>query len=107
MRKLVTAAVGGGSVVRDDGFCANTPTATPPVTASTEHIMWLMREAEMLHRALMEGRHDPATLQLLDQALTDRTTLLQAELDRVAKAQALVTAIQGGDRAASRRPGRP
>ena len=58
------------------------------------------REAEILHRAILEGVHDPTTLQLLNQALTDRTALLQSDLNRVAQLQALVTAIQGGNRAA-------
>jgi hypothetical protein len=48
----------------------------------------------------MEGAHDQTTLQLVDQALTDRATLLQSELDRVTKLQAVVTAMQAGDKPA-------
>ena len=105
MRKLMTMVVGVAALCGMTAFADTTPGTAPVTTATTtvvpdEHIMRAHREAEILHRAIMEGAHDPATLPLLTKALTDRTTLLQSELDRVAKLQALVPAIQGADKAA-------
>jgi len=65
-----------------------------------EHVGRAHRDAWILQHALMEAKRDPAVLPLVTQALTDRTTLLQAELDHVSKLQAVVTAIQGGDKEA-------
>jgi hypothetical protein len=67
-----------------------------------QHILAAHRDFWIIHRALIEGMHDLTTLQLLSQALTDRTTLLQSELNRVSQLQALVAAIQGGNAAAIR-----
>jgi len=97
MRKLVTAAA---AVAVLCGMTALAQTPTKPPMASDEHIMMAHGEAELLHRALLESKHDPETLKLLDQALTDRTTMLQAELDRTTKAVAYVKAMRGGDKAA-------
>jgi hypothetical protein len=105
MRKLMTMAL---AVTALCGMTAFAQTAPSPATTSPmpgtppeqEHIMRAHRDAELLHRAIMEGMHDPATLQLVTQALTDRTTQLQADLNRVTQLQALVTAIQGGNKAA-------
>lgn len=96
MRKLVTAVVGVAALCGMTAF-AETP-SKPPVTAS-EHIMSAHAEAEVLHAALMESRHDTVTLGLLEQAFKDRTTLLQSELDRVEKAQATLAAMKSGDKA--------
>jgi hypothetical protein len=107
MRKLVTTAVGVAVLCGMTAFAQSTPSttqSTPPtmgmMNTDQQHIMGAHRDAEFIHRAIMEGAHDPETLQLVSQALTDRTTLLQSELNRVAQLQALVTALQGGDKAA-------
>jgi len=98
MRKLVTAAAAVAVLCAMTAF-AQTPSSRP--MASDEHIMMAHGEAELLHRALLESKHDPETLKLLDQALADRTTMLQAELDRTSKAGAYVKAMKSGDKAAT------
>jgi hypothetical protein len=104
MRKLMAAVVGVAALCGMTAFAQTAPSAppaAPPTTVSPdEHIMRAHREGQMLQHALMEGIHDPALLPLISKALTDRTTLLQSELDHVAKLQALVTAIQSGDKTA-------
>jgi hypothetical protein len=65
-----------------------------------EQIAQAHRMAGILVRAIREGVQDPATWPLVSKALTDRTAMLNAELNRVAMLQALFTAAQGGDRAA-------
>ena len=101
MRKLVMTIVGVAALCGMTAFAQTAPT-TPPTTPAVpeDHAMRAHRESEVLHRALMEGMHDPATLALLTKALTDRTTLLNSQLDHVTKLQAVVTAMQGGDKAA-------
>jgi hypothetical protein len=81
---------------------ATTATASGEPAELEQHIVGAHRDLAIIHRALVEGMHDATTLQLVSQALTDRTTLLQSELNRVSQLQALVTAIQGGNQAAVR-----
>jgi hypothetical protein len=113
MHRLMTMAVGVAALCGMTAFAqpvgTNQPTPRmprgtlpppPEPLTSDEHILFAHSEAEVLHRALMEGAHDPAMLKLADKALADRATLLQSELDRVTKLRALVTAIQSGDKAA-------
>ena len=105
MRKLMAMAVAAATLCGMTAFAQTEPsTATtgqmPGAPLEQMNIMRAHREAELLHRAIMEGMHDPVTLQLVSQALTDRTAELQSEINRVAQLQALVTAIQGGNRAA-------
>jgi len=105
MRRLMAMAVAVGALCALTAF-AQTESGTgttgqmPGAPPEQTNILRAHRDAEILHRAIMEGMHDPTTLQLVSQALTDRTAVLQAELNRVAQLQALVTAIQGGNRAA-------
>jgi hypothetical protein len=105
MRRLMTIAVAVGALCGMTAFAqTESSTATtgqmPGAPPEQMNIMRAHRDAEILHRAIMEGMHDPTTLQLVSQALTDRTAVLQSELNRVAQLQALVAAIQGGNRAA-------
>jgi Lhr-like helicase len=79
---------------------ATTATASGETEELEQHAVRTAHEFAIIHRALAEGMHDATTLQLVSQALTDRTTLLESELNRVSKLQALVTAIQGGNRTA-------
>jgi predicted nucleic acid-binding Zn-ribbon protein len=55
---------------------------------------------QLIINAIRDAAQNPALVPLLNQALTDRTTLLQSEIARVAQLQALLTAIQGGNKAA-------
>ena len=55
---------------------------------------------QLITRAIREAAQNSALVPLVNQALTDRTTLLQSELNRVAQLQALLTAVQGGNKAA-------
>jgi hypothetical protein len=113
MRKLMTMVVGVVALCGMTAVAQPVPSATPGVPPSLPstvapmginsdeiHLMRANSDAGIIHRAMMEGVHDPATLELVAKALTDRTTLLKSELDRVAKFQALVTALQAGDKAA-------
>jgi hypothetical protein len=56
-------------------------------------------EMALIHAAIREAEENPALLPLLSQALTDRTALLNSELNTTAQLQALITAIQGGNTA--------
>ncbi len=105
MRRLMTMAVAAAALCGMTAFGQTAPSTAPTApgqggASEQEHIMRAHNDAEILHRAIMEGMHDPTTLQLVTQALTDRTAVLQADLNRVTQLQALVTAIQGGNRAA-------
>jgi hypothetical protein len=103
MRRLMTmvAAVGALCGMTAFGQTTPSPATTAPAAAAPaeqEQLIWRAhRDFEIIQRALREGMHDATTLQLLSQALTDRTTLLQSELNRVSQLQALVAAIQGGN----------
>jgi len=105
MRRLMTMAVAAAVLCGITAFAQTTPSPAttapmPGALTEQEYIMRAHREAEILHRAILEGMHDPTTLQLVTQALTDRTALLQSDLNRVTQLQAFVTAVQGGDRTA-------
>lgn len=108
MRRLMmmVAAVGALCGMTAFGQTAPSPATTAPAAAAPaeqeQHIWRAHRDFEIIQRALREGMHDAATLQLVSQALTDRTTVLQSELNRVSQLQALVAAIQGGNGAAIR-----
>ena len=108
MRRLMTMVVAVGAMcgMMVFGQTAPSPATTTPApggpSEQEQHIWRAHRDFEIIQRAITEGMHDAVTLQLVSQALTDRTTLLQSELNRVSQLQALVTAIQGGNAAAIR-----
>lgn len=94
MRKLVMTVVGVTVLCGMTALAQPEQAPAKPPMAPHEFIMEAHWEAEVLHLALMESKHDPATLKLLHAALQDRTTLLKAELERVEKAKDLVIEMQ-------------
>lgn len=71
---------------------------SPVLDPTEEQIARAHHMYGLLVRAIREGEHDAATWPLVTKALADRTTMLQAELNRVSKLEALLTAFQGGDK---------
>ena len=74
------------------------PKMPPPPVAPHEHITYAANEVEVLHIALMESKHDEATLKLLDKALADRKAMLHAEMERLEKQEAVVKAMKGDNK---------
>jgi hypothetical protein len=93
MRKLATMVVGMAVLC---GMTAFAQTPQPPM-AQHEHILYAANEMEMLHIALMEGKHDPATLKLVHKALEDRGEMLHAEIERLQKQRAVAIAMEKGN----------
>ncbi|MGD1000202.1 MAG: hypothetical protein ABSA67_05830 [Candidatus Brocadiia bacterium] len=104
MLKLMTLVVGVAALC---GTMAFAQTSAPATTAG-ENPEGRFRppppggdpEMQLIINAIRDAAQNPALVPLLNQALTDRTTLLQSEIARVAQLQALLTAIQGGNKAA-------
>lgn len=103
MRKLATTVV---AVAVLCGMTAFAQTSTPATTPG-ENPEGRFRpggpggepEMQLIANAIREAAQNPALAPLISQALTDRTALLQAEIARVAQLQALLTAVQGGNKA--------
>jgi len=107
MRKLATTVVGMAVLCGMTAFAQPATTGTPSTTPGENpppHA-WQPRpggepEMDLIHNAIREVEENPALAPLVSQALTDRAALLQSELARITQLQALLTAIQGGDKAA-------
>ena len=95
MRKLMTTVMGVAALCGMTAL-AQTPPSTPPTSGPTtggnpEGRMRQGsgdREMEVIHHAISEAARtsDSTTLQLLTRALTDRTTLLNSEINVTAQA---------------------
>ncbi len=107
MRKLVTAVAAVAVLCGMTVFAqtpvqmpAQTPTPKPqPPMAHHEHMILAAGEFEALHMALMESKHDPETLKLVTNALADRKAMLNGELERMQKMEAVVKAMKSEDKA--------
>jgi len=95
MRKLATMVV--GMVVLWGMTASAQPASAPPPMTQHEHILYAANEMEMLHIALMEGKHDPTTLKLVHKALEDRQEMLRADMERLEKHRAVAIAMEKGD----------
>jgi hypothetical protein len=95
MRKLATTVVGMAVLC---GMAAFAQTQPQPPVAQHEHILYAHGEAEVMHIAIMESQHDPVTVKLLQKALADRKAFLHAEIERAEKQEAVVKAMESGNK---------
>jgi len=110
MTKLA-ALVAGVAVLFGMTALAQT-TATGGGKPESEQAAWIRGEqqieqahhmAAMLHNIVAKAEPDPATRPLMLKAFADRKVMLQTELERVTKLEALHTAVQEADRNAIER----